>query len=73
MSPLSTEEVAQKVGIHRVTLEHWLSSGKVESPRIVRYGKNQFRNWTPADVDRIRKYKQKNYRKGRGRKPKPKR
>jgi excisionase family DNA binding protein len=73
MSPLSTAEVAAKVGVNRVTLERWLSSGKLRPPKTVRYGRNEFRDWTDADVDRVRKYKQENYRKGRGRKPKPKR
>ena len=73
MSPLSTEEVAQKVGVNRVTLERWLSSGKVKPPKTIRFGRNEFRDWTANDVERVRKYKQQNYRKGRGRKPKPKR
>ena len=73
MSPLSTEEVAKKVGVNRVTLERWLSSGKISAPKTVRFGRNEFRNWTAADIERVRKYKQDNYRKGRGRKPKPKR
>ena len=72
MSPLSTEEVAQKVGVNRVTLERWLSSGKVKPPKTIRFGRNEFRDWTANDVARVRKYKQENYRKGRGRKPKPK-
>jgi hypothetical protein len=73
MANLSTQDVARKVGIHRVTLENWLSSGKVEAPRTLKFGKSEFRNWTAADVERVRKYKQQNYRRGRGRKPKPKR
>jgi excisionase family DNA binding protein len=73
MTNLSTQEVARKVGINRVTLERWLSSGKLEPPKTVRFGKNEFRKWTASEVERVRKYKQKNYRKGRGRKPKPKR
>jgi excisionase family DNA binding protein len=73
MANLSTEDVAEKIGVNRVTLERWLSSGKIEAPKMVKFGKNEFRNWTPADVERVRKYKQENYRKGRGRKPKPKR
>jgi hypothetical protein len=40
---------------------------------MVKFGRNAFRDWTAKDVERIRKYKQENYRKGRGRKPKPKR
>lgn len=56
-----------------MTLERWLASGKLRRPKITRYGRNEFRNWTASDVERVRKYKQENYRKGRGRKPKPKR
>lgn len=73
MTNLSTQDVARKVGINRVTLERWLSNGKVKAPKTVRFGKNEFRNWTAADVERVRKFKERNYRKGRGRKPKPKR
>ena len=73
MSPMSTEDVARKVGINRVTLERWLSDGKVAVPKKLRIGRSEFRNWTDADVERIRKYKAANYRKGRGRKPKSKR
>jgi hypothetical protein len=40
---------------------------------MVKFGKNEFRNWTPAAVESVRRYKQENYRKGRGRKPKVKR
>jgi predicted site-specific integrase-resolvase len=72
MVNLSTQDVARKVGINRVTLERWLSSGKVKAPRTVKFGKNEFRNWTAADVEKVRKYKQQNYRKGRGRKAKSK-
>jgi predicted site-specific integrase-resolvase len=70
---LSTADVARKVGVNRVTLERWISSGKVTGPRTIQIGKGEFRNWTPADVERVHKYKQENYRKGRGRKAKPKR
>jgi excisionase family DNA binding protein len=73
MTPLSTEEVAKQAGISRVTLERWLASGKIRSPKNIRYGRNEFRNWTAVDVERVRKFKAANYRKGRGRKPKPKR
>ena len=56
-----------------MTLERWLASGKLRRPKSIQYGRNEFRDWTAADVERVRKYKQENYRKGRGRKPKPKR
>lgn len=68
MANLSTEQVAQKIGIGRATLERWLASGKLRAPRIIRFGKNEFRDWTDADIERVWQFKQKNYRKGRGRK-----
>jgi len=72
MTTVSTLEVARKVGIGRATLERWLSSGKVKGPKTVRFGKSEFRHWTAKDVERLKEFKQENYRKGRGRKPKPK-
>ncbi len=72
MAHLSTAEVAKNAGINRATLERWLASGKVGRPKSLRIGQKLFRNWTDADVGRVRKFKQENYRKGRGRKPKPK-
>ena len=73
MAILSTQEIVRMVGIARSTLERWLSSGKLQGPKTVRFGKSEFRTWTASDVERVRKYKQDNYRKGRGRKTKPKR
>jgi predicted site-specific integrase-resolvase len=58
------------IGVNRVTLERWLADGKIQPPRTIRYGRNEFRNWTAADIQRVRKYKKESYRKGRGRKPK---
>jgi predicted site-specific integrase-resolvase len=72
MTPLSTEEVARAVGISRVTLERWLASRKFEAPGSLRVGKNIFRNWTSHAIERVRRYKEKNYRKGRGRKKRKK-
>ncbi|MBI3484699.1 MAG: MerR family transcriptional regulator [Acidobacteria bacterium] len=68
MSPLSTKEIAALVGIHRVTLEEWLRKGKVKSPKKVRIGGQTYRLWTDLDVERLRTYKERFYRKGRGRK-----
>ena len=70
MAPLSTAEVAKLVGIHRVTLETWLTTGKVKLPRTAQIGGHVYRMWTERDVKRVRKYKEKFYRKGRGRKKK---
>ena len=61
------------VGIGRMTLLRWLKDRKISEPRRIRNGGIDARIWTDRDVERVRKYKQENYRKGRGRKPKPKR
>ena len=66
--PLSTEEVAQLVGISRVTLERWLASGKIPLPKTLRIGKSKFRHWSNQDIKRLKQYKARFYRKGRGRK-----
>lgn len=68
MSPRSTREVAQLVGIHLATLEEWISKRKVKPPRTVRIGAKVYRLWADRDVERVRKYKEQFYRKGRGRK-----
>lgn len=70
---LSTLQVARMVGVHKVTLQRWLLDGKIPEPRRISNGGVDARVWTERDIDRVRKYKQENYRKGRGRKPKPKR
>ena len=68
MRTLSTVQVARAVGIHKVTLQRWLLDGKLREPRRVSQGGVDLRVWTDQDVDRVRKYKAANYRKGRGRK-----
>lgn len=69
MSPLSTREVAASIGIHRATLEEWISSGKFAGPNVVEVGERRLRLWTDDDIARLRVFKAKFYRKGRGRKP----
>jgi predicted site-specific integrase-resolvase len=63
-------QVVRMVGIGRMTLLRWLKSGKLREPKRIGNGGVQARVWTDADVNRVRKYKQEHYRKGRGRKPK---
>ena len=71
MSPLSTEEVAARVGIHRTTLELWIRQGKLK-PKTVFVGKKAYRLWTEREIEKVRRVKEKTYRKGRGRKKKKK-
>ena len=72
MKTYSTKQVADMVSVHRVTLQLWLLAGKIKEPRRIKNGGVDARIWTDRDVERVRKYKEKNYRKGRGRKPKAK-
>jgi hypothetical protein len=73
MATFSTAQVAREIGISKLTLIRWLLGGKVSEPRRVSQVGQEIRIWTDRDVERVRKYKQENYRKGRGRKPKAKR
>ena len=70
MSPYSTREVADLVGIHLATLEEWLSKGNLKPPKAVQIGGQTYRLWTDRDLERVRKYKERFYRRGRGRKKK---
>jgi hypothetical protein len=73
MKTYSTVQVARMIGVHKVTLQRWLLGGKTAEPRRITNGGMDLRLWTDRDIERVRKYKQENYRKGRGRKPKFKR
>ncbi len=73
MAELTTGEAAKAVGIDRITLQRWIRAGKVKAPKpLLRNGRG-VRLWSPADIESLRRTKQKIHRKGRGRKPKPKR
>jgi hypothetical protein len=73
MKTYSTLQVARIVGINRVTLQRWLLDRKIAEPRRIRHSGIDARIWTGRDVERVKKFKQNNYCKGRGRKAKPKR
>jgi len=73
MKEYSTVQAARRCGLHPVTLQRWVANRKISAPPMRRVGNVAVRIWTDRDVERIRKYKAANYRKGRGRKPKPKR
>ena len=73
MTTYSTGQVLRMAAITRTTLLRWLREKKIPEPRILRNGALKVRIWTDRDLERVRKYKEANYRKGRGRKAKPKR
>ena len=49
---LKSQEVADVLGITKRTLMNWLRSQRIEEPE--RNQANQYRRWTPQDVERIR-------------------
>ncbi len=72
MRTYSTEEAASLVGVHRLTLQRWLSEGKIRPSQAVPLKGRTLWRWTKTDVGEVRKYKAAHYRKGRGRKRKRK-
>ena len=59
----STKEVADMLGVHKLTLLRWLYAGKVREPKHVRIATQNHRFWSSRDVARLKKFKEKNYRK----------
>jgi predicted site-specific integrase-resolvase len=72
MKTHSTQQVAKLVGIHWTTLHRWRAGGLVRASLSMPMNGRTLWRWTDGDVERVRKYKAANYRKGRGRKKKPK-
>ncbi len=70
MSPRSTAEIATAVGVAESTLERWLAERQVPMPKRIVVGVRVSRIWTSQDIERLKRYKAKFYRKGRGRKKK---
>jgi hypothetical protein len=60
--PLSNSTVAKLVGVHPLTLERWLSSGKLRWPKVIVVGGRIVRLWAPLDVERLRTFKDRNYK-----------
>ena len=73
MKQYSTVQVAKMLKIGRQTLHRWMRSKPGLAPRKQKVAGVSVRIWTDQDIERLRKFKEENYRKGRGRKPKPKR
>ena len=63
----STKQAAAKVGLHWVTLRRWLAAGMFRPSQAIPYDGRTLWRWTDADVEKLRRYKDAHYRKGRGR------
>jgi len=68
MTEYSTDHVAKALGIDKSTLLRWLYSGKLSEPKVVKTPTSKIRVWSEKDLMRAQRYKDENYRKGRGRK-----
>lgn len=64
----TTQWVADSIGVNKRTLLQWLYDGKIREPRRVKFDHSNYRVWSQRDVEAARKYKERFYMKGRGRK-----
>jgi predicted DNA-binding transcriptional regulator AlpA len=55
MKTYSTLAVAQMLGISRMSLQRYISAGKISAPKSRRIGGMLVRPWTKSDVKRVRK------------------
>jgi excisionase family DNA binding protein len=69
MATYSTVEVAELVGVSWDTLNRWIRQKKFPVPPVKSIGRVKVRLWTPAEIDDVRKYKERHYR-GKGSKKK---
>jgi len=70
MSPkqlYSTGDAAKAVGITRATLQAWIANRKITAPEAQDLGKVRVRLWSESDVARLRRQKEKIYKKELGR------
>jgi excisionase family DNA binding protein len=68
MATCSTAQVAETLGISKKTLLRWLYAGKLAEPKHQKNGGQDVRLWSKNDIERAKRYKAENFRKGRGRK-----
>jgi len=52
MSPYSTREAANQLGIHLATLQGYIAAGRIPAPPVTLVGGVRVRLWTDADVKR---------------------
>jgi predicted DNA-binding transcriptional regulator AlpA len=55
MNNYSTRDVARKLGMHYITLQRYISSGKIPVPKIIKIGGSSVRAWSEKDVEKVEK------------------
>jgi excisionase family DNA binding protein len=63
----TTREVACLVGISRVTLQRWITAGRIVAPKPTLIGARGVRLWSASEIAALMEVKKRIYRKGRGR------
>lgn len=70
MATYTTRQAAAKLGMHQLTLQRLVTSGKIAAPPLRSVaGGSVVRIWSERDIERVRRYRQKH---ARGRPPKQK-
>ena len=55
MKQHTTKEAAEKLGVHRVTLQKWIAERKVPAPPTQNIGGGRVRLWSEQDIRKARK------------------
>jgi predicted DNA-binding transcriptional regulator AlpA len=55
MNDYSTRDVAKKLGMHYITLQRYISAGKIPVPKIIKIGGSSVRAWSEKDLEKVRK------------------
>jgi excisionase family DNA binding protein len=51
----TTSEAAKAAKVSRPTIQYWISTGKIDAPKLEVHNGKAARLWTEADVERMRK------------------
>jgi len=54
MSPYSTPQAAQKLGLSLITLNRYIAANKVPVPPVQMVGGSRIRAWSEEDIDKVR-------------------
>jgi hypothetical protein len=58
MKTLSNSEVARQAGVNAAQMGRWLSTGKLQRPKMAVMDGRIVLLWTEADIERVRRYKE---------------
>ncbi|MHB8499709.1 MAG: helix-turn-helix transcriptional regulator [Candidatus Acidiferrales bacterium] len=53
----STDKAAKQIGVSRQTLQAWIAAGRISAPKPVELGGVTIRLWTPAQIEKARKFR----------------